>query len=149
MHKRDIIYWTLVIILNYLPTIGFHYIVRPMWYKGVESFTSATTIEMGFTIIFLPIYLLVANYLMAKKFDKANGILLLNAIIVLTCIFISTELHLKNWTNSIGSENPDSETIGVMNFERTVGIIISLIGFTIILLRLRNKSKTATIRSTE
>lgn len=138
MNAKGIIYWILVLILSFVPTIGFHFMLRPNWYKGVDSFTSATTTEMFFTIVLLPIYLIVANYLLAKKFGNAREVFILNGIVILSCIIISTHFHFKNWADSIGSyDNPDGETLAVMNFERTAGIIVSLIELVIVFFRIR------------
>jgi hypothetical protein len=132
MKKEAIKYWCLIILLNYIPTISFHYFVRPMWWKGVESHTSASVLELFFTMLFLPIYLIIVNYLLAKKYTKLTEVFYLNAIMIVTCIFISTRLHLKNWSDSIGSIKPDGETQGLMDFECCVGVCVSLFGFIII-----------------
>jgi hypothetical protein len=140
MNKKEALYWILILTLSYGPTIGFHYLIRPNWYKGVDSFTSATTTEMFFTIVLLPVYLIVVNYLLAKKFGNATEVFVLNGMIILSCIVISTHLHFKNWADSIGSyDSPDFETLGVMDFERTAGIVVSLIGLVIVYLRIRNR----------
>jgi ABC-type protease/lipase transport system fused ATPase/permease subunit len=148
--NKELKYWIYVIILSYLPTIGFHFIIRPMWYKGVDYFTDATTMETLFTIIFMPLYLVVTNYLLFKKHNKTNISFIINCIIILSCVFISTSLHFKNWADSIGSwDNPDTETIMVMNFERTAGIVVSVIGLTIVFVRLWNKNKKQTLFNTQ
>lgn len=139
---KELKYWSFVMLLSYVPTIGFHFLIRPMWFKGTDSFTCATLLELLFTIVILPIYLIAANYFLAKKYDKASELFIINGIMILTCIFISTHLHFKNWADSIGSYSPDNETEGVMDFERTVGIIISLIGLIIVYFRIRSKNKS-------
>jgi len=142
MKKQEINYWTLVLLLNYIPTIGFHFFVRPMWYKDAESYTSATSIETLFTIFFLPIFLALTNYFLAKNHSKTTSTFILNGLIIISCVFISTHLHFKNWADSIGNwYNPDNETIAVMDFERISGIIISLVGLSIVFFRLRDKNK--------
>ncbi len=140
--NKEIKYWFCVFFLNYFPVIGFHFSIRPMWYKGVDSFTDATFVETLFTIILLPIYLVVINYLLFKWSNKTIRSFILNFFIVLSCIFLSTFLHFKNWANSIGSwDNPDTETIMVMDFERTWGTIVSTIGFSILFYRIWHKNK--------
>jgi len=140
--KKEIKYWVYILLLSYVPTIGLHFLIRPIWYKDVDNFTNATTIETLFTIAFLPLYLVVTHYLIFKKYDKTTTSFIINCLIILSCVFISTFLHFKNWADSIGSWNsPDTETIMVMDFERTSGIIVSSIGFIIVFLRLWYKNK--------
>lgn len=147
---KEIKYWTYVVLLSYAPTIGLHFLTRPMWYKGVDYFTNATTIETLSTIIFIPLYLIVINYLLFKKYNKTITSFIVNSLIIISCVFISTFLHFKNWADSIGSwDNPDTETIMVMDFERTCGIIISAIGLAIVFIRLWNKNKKRTPINTQ
>ena len=141
MDNKEIKYWTLVFLLNFVPTVGFHFLIRPMWFKGVDSFTTATTIELFFTTIALPIYLVVTNYYLASKFEKQAELIIINGLIVISCILISTHLHFKNWAESIGnSVYPDSKTIGLMDIERIIGLILSTIGLFVIYFRLRAKN---------
>jgi hypothetical protein len=141
MEKKAFTYWSLTILLNYIPTILVHYFVRPMWYKGVHSHTSATILEFSFTMFFLPIYLIFVNYLLAKKYNKLTELFFLNAMMIISCIIISTQLHLKNWSDSIGSAKPDGETKGVMNFACFVGVCICLLAFVVIYFNVRRKNK--------
>jgi hypothetical protein len=141
MKSKTIKYWCLIILLNYIPTISFHYLVKPLWLKDIDSRTSASILELFFTILFLPVYLIIANYLLAKKYTKLTGVFVLNAIVVISCIIISERLHLKNWSDSVGSIKPDSGTLGVGVFECFVGVCISLLGFIIIYFNVRRKNK--------
>jgi uncharacterized membrane protein YciS (DUF1049 family) len=141
MEIKDIKYWCLIILLNYIPTISLHYFVRPMWWKDMESHTSATIWEFSFTMFFLPIYLIFVNYLLAKKYNKLTELFFLNAMMMITCIIISTQLHLKNWSDSIGSVKPDGETQGVMNFACFVGVCICLLAFVIMYFNVKIKNK--------
>jgi len=142
--RKTITYGALILLVNYIPTIGFHLAVRPMWYKSVNDYTDATLTEMVFTVLILPIYLVVANYLLAKKFNKLTELFILNALIILSCIFISTHLHFKNRADSIGSfSDPDHETKGVMDFERIAGLSVSAIGLGIVFFRIHQKNKMA------
>lgn len=125
-----------------MPTISVHYIIRPAWYKGIDSYTSATSFELFFTILILPIYLLIINYLIARRYFKLTALFLLNALMIISCIVISTNLHLKNWKDSIGSPRPDSGTEGLMNFERFVGVCVCLLGFVIIYFLVKRETKS-------
>ena len=139
---KEIIYWIIVVIINYVPTFGLHLLVRPMWYKGQESCTSASGIELIFTILILPLYLIITNYYLAKMHKKLNILFILNGIIIFTCIFISAHLSFVNWADSIGSYNTDDyETLGLIDLERNSGIVLSSIGLLIIYLRVRYKVK--------
>ena len=100
---------------------------------------------MMITMFVLPLYLVVMNYSLAKKFSKLTSVFVINAVIIISCIWLSSYLHFKNWADSIGSWNsPDSETIEVMSFEKTVGTILSLIGLAIIFVRVIIKNKKLT-----
>lgn len=142
MEWRTIKYWSLIIILSYLPTISVHYIVRPAWYNGIDSYSSATSFELLFTVLILPIYLVVINYFIARKFSKLTVLFLLNAVMIISCIIISTRLHLKNWTDSIGTTPPDYGTEALMDFERFIGIGVSILGFIIIYFIIRKEAKS-------
>lgn len=143
MLRNNFKYWTIIILLSYGPTVGLHLIVRPMWFNGTDSITSATIIEGLITMLFLPIYLVVANYIAAKKHKRTNWLFFLNGIIIVTCILISTEIHFRNWLKSSGYKYADSGTKAVMDFERNIGIIVTLIGLAIIYFRIHNKNKTS------
>lgn len=142
MKWKDIKYWFLIIILSYVPTISVHYIIRPLWYKGIDSYSSATSFELLFTILVLPIYLIAINYFIARKFSKLTVFFLLNAVMIISCIIISTRLHLNNWTDSIGTTPPDYGTEALMDFERFVGTCVCLLGFIIIYLIIRKAAKS-------
>ena len=131
--------------LSYLPTILIHLLFRPLWYKGVDSCASATTTEMIITMLILPLYLVMTNYSLAKTFNKLTYVFVINALIIISCIWLSSYMHFKNWADSIGNWNsPDSETLEVMGFEKMVGIILCLLGLAIILVHLIVKNKKLT-----
>jgi hypothetical protein len=143
MNTKELSYWILIFILNYIPTIGFHLLLRSCWYKGDNSSTTASMIELFFTIFLLPLYLVVTNYFFAKNFGMPTEAFIVNGVVIVSCIFISTHFHFKNWADSIGSyNNTDDETIAIMNFERTAGIIVSLIGLLIIYFKIRSNIRT-------
>ncbi|MBK7970360.1 MAG: hypothetical protein IPK08_16250 [Bacteroidetes bacterium] len=52
MLRNNFKYWTIVILLSYGSTVGIHLIVRPMWFNGSDSVTSATIIEGLITMLF-------------------------------------------------------------------------------------------------
>lgn len=113
-----------------------------MWFRGVDSFTNATIIEDFITALFLPIYLVVTNYIIAKTYEKTNIVFIVNGLIIMTCIFISTEIHLRNWADGTEHEYADWGTKAILEFVRNIGIGVSLIGLAIVYFRVRNKNKT-------
>jgi len=124
-----------IILLNFIPTIGVHYLLRPIWFDDAEYHTNLTSFEFSVTVLFLPLYLILANYFISKKFHQEK-LFLINSVFIIICIFISTELHFLNWADSIGRIPPDRDTLEVMAFERTLGVITSGIGLLIIFIRL-------------
>ena len=52
------------------------YLLRPFWFIKSEEHTGLAMFEMIFTILVLPITLVVAVYLATKKFDKIKWFLL-------------------------------------------------------------------------
>src|ERR1043165_4197547 len=96
MTKTEIKYWTFVLLISYLPTIGFHLILRPLWFADIDH-TNVTTIELLFTVVGLPIYLIITNYSLFRKSGKTPLAFLINCLVILSCIPISTYLHFKNW----------------------------------------------------
>jgi hypothetical protein len=139
--KKHLTYWTLVLILNYGLTFGIHYLLRPLWFDKTDEHTGLTTIETLFTIAIFPFALVTINYLLTKRFDKKH-FFLINAIIICSCIIISSRLHFLNWADSVGSRtHPDGETLEVVAFERTVGLLVTAIGIIIAFVRLYRKKK--------
>ena len=113
-----------------------------MWFKEVESSTSASTHEMIITMFFLPLYLCLIHYYLTKKYFKLSYAFIINALIIISCVCLSSYLHFKNWADSIGSwDRPDSGTISLMAFERTVGSGLSLLVLGIIVSHERSKNK--------
>lgn len=142
MTAKQVRYWILLLGLSFLPTIAVPFLIKPMWFKGVDSFTRATEIQLVFSVIVLPIFLLVTHYILARNFKRYHSGFLLNVLIIVCCIFLSTHLHFSNWASSIGnSESADAETLGVMNLERSVGTGMSLLGCVLVYFRLRAEKK--------
>ena len=120
--------WGTLWLWNIVPVIIVHLIARLFWtkYPGTDQ-TNVTLLEMLFTMIILPIYLLLMNYVVADKLRLTNklGIVTLMAL----SIGLSTILHFKNWADTMGSwRHPDRETIGVMQFEFLVGFVVAGLG---------------------
>lgn len=116
--------------------------VRPYWFNKTDEHTGLTSFETLFTIALLPIFLVTINYLLAKRFDTRR-LFIINAIIICSCIFISSRLHFLNWADSVGSrDHPDSDTTEVIGFERDMGLIVTTIGLVIIFVKLYKKKKT-------
>jgi len=137
-------YWTLILLISFGLTIGFHYLLRPYWFDKADEHTNLTTLESIFTIALLPILLVTINYLLAKKFDTRK-LFVINAIIICSCIILSSRLHFLNWADSIGSrDKPDLETLEVIGFERDLGLIVTTVGLIIIFFRVYKKRKLPT-----
>ena len=77
---------------NYGLTIGTHYLLRPLWFDGTEYHTGLTSFELFFTVAILPIALVATNYWLAKS-KNATKLIIVNAIIIGSCIVISAQLH--------------------------------------------------------
>jgi C4-dicarboxylate transporter len=138
-------YWLIIILFSLVPTYLVHILIKPMWGKTTESFTTATTIESVVTIFFLPLFLAIFHYFIAKKYKIKPLLFIVNAIIVLFCIWLSAHLHFENWANSIGNKlNPDNGTIEVIGFTRGLGYIISLIGLLIGFAKLKKQNSLNT-----
>lgn len=124
-------YWAVIILVSYIPTIGFHYLMRPFWFNKTADHTSVTTFEMVFTILFLPIYLIIINYLLSKR-NLIKWLFVFNAVIICSCVLISSRLHFLNWADSVGNrENPDNDTREVVAFEEQAGLLVTEIGIVI------------------
>ena len=143
--KKQLIYWTLVLIINYGLTFAVHYLLRPLWFDKSDEHTNLTTIEMLFTITILPFALLTINYLLTKRFDTKR-FFIINAIIICSCIFISSRLHFLSWADSVGNRtDPDGETLIVNAFETDLGLIVTAVGLIITFIKLYRKKKIASI----
>lgn len=141
--KKHLKYWTLIILLSYGPTFGIHYLIRPFWFDETDDHSGLSISEMLITILFLPLYLVVFNYIAAKKYET-KAFFFFNAAIIVSCIYISSRLHFLNWADSVGSrENPDFETKEVIALEQMLGLIIAVIGLTIAFFQLYTKKKNA------
>jgi len=135
-------YWTLVLLFNYGLTIGIHYLLRPLWFAGTDEHTGLTSFELFFTVALLPVALVMTNYWLAKK-NNTKKLFILNAIMICSCIVISARLHFLNWADSIGSRtHPDGETLEVFAFERSLGLIVTIVGLIIVFIRIYQKRKT-------
>ena len=103
-------------------------------HSGVSIF------ESSFTIVLLPIFLLLINYRLAKRFSATNTFIV-NAVVVFACVLISAQLHFKNWADSVGSHtNPGDDVLHTLTFERVLGLLIAAIGTAIVLYKI-NKAK--------
>ena len=116
-----------IILFSYVPTFGVNLIMRPFWGDNVDTNTTLATFSLGLTIFILPIYLLTINYAFAKR-HKAEQFVL-NGLVMISCVFISSYFHFYNWADSIGNrDNPDGGTEAVMSLEKWGGSIICIIG---------------------
>jgi hypothetical protein len=116
-----------VILFSYVPTFGVNLFMRPFWGDNVDTNTNLALFGTVFTIFILPFYLLTINYVFAKQ-HKAEQFIL-NGLVMISCVFISTYFHFYNWADSIGSrDNPDGGTEAVMSLEKWGGSIICIIG---------------------
>lgn len=139
---KNLKYWLLIIFFSIVPTIVLHLMVKPLWTNKMESFMTGAAIDGVLTVFFLPIYLTILNYYLAKKYRVNPFLFIVNTIIILFCIWLSTYLGFQNWANSIGNElNPDNGTLEVIGFERTLGYIVSVILLIIAFVNLKNRMK--------
>lgn len=142
-------YWILVLLFNYGLTIGIHYLLRPLWFDGTDEHTGLTSFELLFTVVVLPVALVTINYWLAKK-NNATKFFILNALMICSCIVISARLHFLNWADSIGSRtHPDSGTLEVIAFERSLGLVVTVIGLIIVLIRIYQKGKKEYLQHNE
>ena len=61
-------YWILVLIINYGSTITVHLLLHPLWFIKVDEHTKLTILETFFTILILPVSLVLINAWLAKKY---------------------------------------------------------------------------------
>jgi hypothetical protein len=130
--------------LFFLINLGFsiipHLILHPLWMTQNIDNLNLTMFEILYTMFFLPIILLVANYKLNKKYDEERFVI--NGLFVLVAVCLSGLFHFKNWADSVGSwSSPDAETLMVVQLEITVGIVVSLLGIAIMVLGKRFKNK--------
>jgi hypothetical protein len=134
-------YWSLVLLCTYGVTFAIHYLLRPIWFDGANEHTSLTMIEMLFSIAVLPVFLVLTNFRLAKKYGTRH-FFIINAAIIYSCILLSVRLHFLNWADSIGSrDKPDTDTRMVVEFEKMVGLLVTTIGLIIAFIRLYRKRK--------
>jgi hypothetical protein len=138
---RHFKYWILILLLSYGITIAIHYLFRPVWFDHSDEHTGVTLFEMLFTMILLPVFLVTINYWLAKKY-AVRRFFIINAAIIGSCILLSARLHFLNWADSAGSrDKPDPETLEIVAFEQTIGLIITVIGLIIAFVRLYSKRR--------
>jgi len=140
-------YWSLIILLSFVPTIGFHSLVKSFWNSGSDFVLKITIAEMIYTMIVLPIYLTFLHFHISKRYNRNSfGV---NAILILSCVLISDRMHFMNWANSVGNwEHPDSGTVALTNLELIIGFFISSIGIVISMWRLRSLKSSETSERT-
>lgn len=134
-----------VILFSYVPTFGINLLLKPFWVHNDDANTSLAAFSLGFTIFFLPIYLLIINYVFAKKHNAEQFII--NGFVAISCIFISSYFHFHNWADSIGSqENPDGGTEAIISLAKWVGSIICITGTIIGHYNLTKRKKAGKIK---
>lgn len=135
-------YYLKIILFSFVPTIGINLLTRPFWGDNVDTNTSLATFSIVLTIGLLPIYLLIINYFFAKKYKADNFIL--NGLLIVLCVWLSSYFHFINWADSIGNRNnPDGGTEAVISFEQWTGTIFVVIGTIIGHVNLIKQNKTA------
>lgn len=136
--KQELKYVLMLLGLNLIPATLPHLLVRPMWYKTVTEHTQATFIEFSVTAVILPLLLPVTNQELNKRFSQHGFIV--NGVLILFAIWISSWLHFRNWADSIGNwDSPDHGTVVVGNLAVYTGIALSVIAMTIVRLTLNKK----------
>ena len=137
-------YWLKIILYSYVPTIGINLLTRPLWSNDVSADINTNLAIFSFllTIIILPIYLLIINYFLAKS-NNVNHFII-NGLIIITCVLLSSYFHFINWADSVGSRNsPDGGTEAVMSLEQWAGSIVAIIGTVVGQYKLSKRQKTA------
>jgi hypothetical protein len=129
-----------VLLFSYAPTFGINLILRPFWSSDPGANTGLAILSVALTVLILPFYLLTVNYELAKKHQAEQFIL--NGLIVVSCVIISSYFHFYNWADSIGDRNnPDGGTEAVMSFEQWGGSTICVIGTIIGHYRITSRNK--------
>jgi hypothetical protein len=125
-------YWTRIILYSFIPAIGFHLLLTPLWFlESFQTSAKATAIEMAFDVLILPVYLLKSNFNNSEEFMKFK-LYSVNALIIMVCVPLSCMLHYFNWAISIGSlTNPDKETLAGTLFELLASSVITVVGLLI------------------
>lgn len=123
-------YCSLIVILSYSPVVVIHLLAKLMWNSNIaESNAYITTFEAIMTMIIFPVYLVGINFFLARKYEVKRKYFIINFLIVLSCIWISDYIHMSNWSNHLGYYiSPDSDTLGISEFEKWTGYLISIIG---------------------
>jgi hypothetical protein len=135
-------YWLKIALWSVTPTLIVHLIFGILWMSnpmGSGVIVSCTILELATTMLFLPIYLVIANYRLAKKHKKKRKSFFVNTVIILICILFSQYLHLLNWSLKTGSSlRSDREAVGVMTLGILIGTIVDLIGVVIAIYNLKS-----------
>jgi len=136
---NSIRFWGIVIIVSYLPTIVLHLLAKPMWNSNInESNVRIAIFEAILTMIIFPVYLVAINFFLARKFEEKRKYFIFNFLIVLSCIWISSYLSMRNWSYHLGYYTiPDNNTLEIIGFEEWTGYLISIIGFFIAFFNLK------------
>ena len=88
-------------------------------------------LQLLFTILFLPIFLVKINYRIAEKYS-IKWLFILNAIVICSSIFLSAKLGFLNWADSVGRrDNPDGETLMIVSLEAQGGMFVAIMGVVI------------------
>lgn len=136
-------YWKRILLYSLVPAIGFHLLFTPFWFlESFQGSAKATSIEMAFDILFLPVYLVKSHYNNSEEFMKFRHFSL-NALIILVCVPLSCALHFFNWAVSIGSfTHPDKETLSFTIFEFMAATLVSVAGLLIAIFFIRSRKRT-------
>lgn len=71
-------YWLKIALWSVTPTLIVHLIFGILWMSnpmGSGVIVSCTILELATTMLFLPIYLVIANYRLAKKHKKKTKVI--------------------------------------------------------------------------
>jgi hypothetical protein len=147
MAINKIKYWLVLLLLAYIPTWLSHKICFYYWNETKRN-TQITSFESILTIVLIPIFLAIVVFILSLKLKvQPTKFFFLNAIVIISCIWLSAKLHFLNWVKSIGSiSNLDNDTIEVIGLERILGYIISIICLLIVYWVLKSKFKTKVSR---
>jgi len=110
------------------PVLAVHLVARFFWTDDRATDNSSVTVfEMLFTMLILPIYLLVLNYIIGDRLKLNNRVGIWTLMIL--AVGLSTLLHFRNWADKVGSwMNSDTETLAMMQLEFLVGSVVIVIG---------------------
>lgn len=120
--SKNVIYNTILIILNIVLSIIPHFFVRPLWIPHSPSLKYVTLFEVFYTLLILPILLLILN---KKLYPQYKFKPFINFGLIFTAILLSNHFHYQNFANMTGhGEDPD---IGTKILSIVVPIIAILI----------------------